>query len=206
MKLKLLSLTCILLMAASTQAQISGDVLGQHQMGSGSNPYVTGVASGCIYCHAPHSGIGSGTALWNQKLSRATYVPYTSSTYHQKGNQIPPLGADSSLCLSCHDGTIAPGSSIAYGNMLMYGSMNKTDLIGAADINGQHSLQPDHPFSLVLPIVDSPDLIASLVLQGRTGDVSGAVSLVKGNVECTTCHNPHVQNKDKVSQNFLVRD
>jgi len=29
---------------------------------------------------------------------------------------------------------------------------------------------------------------------------------VHGNIECTTCHNAHVQAKDTISQNFLVRD
>ena len=30
--------------------------------------------------------------------------------------------------------------------------------------------------------------------------------LIRGNVECTSCHNPHVQAKDPISLNFLVRD
>jgi predicted CXXCH cytochrome family protein len=50
---------------------------------------------------------------------------------------------------------------------------------------------------------DSLDLISTLV-QGKTGDP--AVNLIKGNVECTSCHDPHVQNKDQVSTTFLVRD
>jgi len=49
-------------------------------------------------------------------------------------------------------------------------------------------------------------LIASLAARGATGDPTGAVRLINGNVECTSCHNPHVQAKDLVSQNFLVRD
>ena len=32
------------------------------------------------------------------------------------------------------------------------------------------------------------------------------MKLIKGNVECTSCHNPHVQAKDPVSLNFLVKD
>jgi nitrate/TMAO reductase-like tetraheme cytochrome c subunit len=32
------------------------------------------------------------------------------------------------------------------------------------------------------------------------------VALVKGNIECTTCHNPHSQYIDPIAQNFLVKD
>jgi predicted CXXCH cytochrome family protein len=197
----------VLLAAGSVLAQvIGGDVLGQHQMSPGSGSSVTGGGAGCIYCHAPHSGIGGVTPLWDQKLSSATYIPYTTSTYHQQGKAIPTIGYDSSLCLSCHDGTLAPGSTVVYGNMTMFGAMNQADLVGAADISGQHPLQPQHPFSLTLPIQDSPDLAASLASQAKTNDPTGAVSLVKGNLECTSCHDPHVQNKDLISLNFLVRD
>ncbi len=30
--------------------------------------------------------------------------------------------------------------------------------------------------------------------------------LIKGNVECSSCHNPHIQSTDKLSPNFLVLD
>ena len=53
---------------------------------------------------------------------------------------------------------------------------------------------------------DSPDLVASLVSQGKTGDPTGRVRLVKGNIECTSCHNPHVQAGDPINLNFLVVD
>ena len=67
-------------------------------------------------------------------------------------------------------------------------------------------LQSSHPFSLVKPLQDNIDLISTLVSQGKTGDPTGAIHLVMGNVECTSCHNPHVQGTDKLSTNFLVRD
>jgi len=74
-----------------------------------------------------------------------------------------------------------------------------------ADVFGSN-LQGSHPFSLVLPLKDSPDLVATLVSQGKTADQSGAVQLVKGNIECTSCHNPHAQSVDPVVMDFLVRD
>ena len=91
------------------------------------------------------------------------------------------------------------GNTVAYGQITMKGSMNPSDTL-----NG--NMQASHPFSLVLPLQDNLHLVASLKATGKTADLTGAVKLIKGNVECTTCHNPHVQAKDLVSQNFLVKD
>jgi predicted CXXCH cytochrome family protein len=187
------------LMACSARAQVTGDVIGVHDLTAGSKSPITGARPGsCTYCHAPHSGIGNAP-LWNQTLSVQTYTPYSSTTSAQTGNAQPPLGKDSSLCLSCHDGTVAPGQTVVYGAVTMTGSMASPDVLGT-------NLQNSHPFSLVLPIKDSVELAASLVSQGKTTDPTGAVKLILGNIECTSCHDPHVQAKDPISQNFLVRD
>jgi len=79
------------------------------------------------------------------------------------------------------------------------GTMYTQDVFGG-------NLQPSHPFAMALPMKDSPDLVASLVAQGRTADPLGQVKLINGNIECTSCHSAHVQAKDTLSQNFLVRD
>jgi len=180
--------------------QITGDVIGVHDLSPGSKSPITGARPGsCSYCHVPHSGVGGSAPLWNQTLSKQTYSTYTSSTYHQKGNPQPPLGGDSSLCLSCHDGTVAPGQTVLYGKVSMIGEMRNADILGTA-------LQGSHPFSLILPLKDSIDMAASLAAHGKTADPDGKVKLIKGNVECTSCHEPHVQAIDKVSENFLVRD
>jgi len=190
----------IMLATGGMLAQITGDVIGAHDLSpSGQSPIKGGVGGSCLYCHAPHSGVADLTPLWNQTLSTQTYTPYVSSTYVEKGNTQPPLGADSVLCLSCHDGTVAPGQTVVYHKIPMSGKFNSSDVFGT-------NLQSSHPFSLVLPMTDSPDLIASLVSQGKTGDPTGKVKLIKGNIECTSCHNSHVQGIDKVNLNFLVRD
>ena len=198
---KLLFVCALVVLASGVMlAQISGEVIGAHDLSpSGQSPIKGGVGGSCLYCHAPHSGITDLTPLWNQTLSTQTYTPYVSSTYVEKGNTQPPLGTDSVLCLSCHDGTVAPGQTIVYHQIPMSGKMNSPDVFGT-------NLQSSHPFSLVLPLTDSPDLIASLVSQGKTGDPTGKIKLIKGNIECTTCHNSHVQGIDTVNLNFLVRD
>lgn len=176
------------------------DTLGMHNMSVGGGSSVTSPGSlGCTFCHAPHSGLGGNSPLWNQQYSSQAYTPYNSTTYKQQGNSTPILGKTSSLCLSCHDGTVAVGQTQAYGQLGVTGTMNKMDVLGT-------NLNSSHPFSLVTPIKDTPNLQASVVAQGATADPTGAVKLINGNVECTSCHNPHVQATDPVAQNFLVRD
>jgi len=136
--------------------------------------------------------------LWNQKLTTQSYSTYTSNTGKNITAQ-PALGGVSNQCLSCHDGTVAVGATVAYGQVTTHGAMNSPDVFGS-------NMQSSHPFSLVVPLKDSIDLAASLVGSGKTADLTGAVRLINGNVECTSCHNPHAQAKDPVSQNFLVKD
>src|SRR5215471_9902706 len=190
MKSALLASCAMLVLATGVaSAQMSTDVLGVHDLSpNGVKPVTGSVSASCLYCHAPHSGVGGMTPLWNQKLSTQTYTPYNSSTFTATGNRDnpqPPTGSSSTLCLSCHDGTIAPGTTVAYGSLGMSGKMQ--DVFGS-------SLQSSHPFSMVLPFKDSPDLVATLATTGATADLTGSVKLIRGNIECTSCHNPHRQN------------
>ncbi|MGB7549552.1 MAG: cytochrome c3 family protein [Terracidiphilus sp.] len=187
----------ILLTGTTLPAQVSGDAMGLHNLGPGSRSPITGARpDACAYCHAPHSGLNRG--LWNQKLTTQNYTLYGSDTEKNFGKQ-PLLGAGSNQCLSCHDGTVAVGTTVAYGQVTTSGSMYSWDVFGS-------NMQSSHPFSMVLPLKDNVDLVASLAANGKTGDPTGAVKLIGGNVECSSCHNPHVQAKDLVSQNFLVKD
>jgi len=201
----ILSLAWVLIVAmfvarSFAQVQPNGDVLGMHNLtlSSGASVYSQG-SLGCTFCHAPHNGLGANTPLWNQKLSQKSYVPYSSTTDRNQGNTQPTLGVTSSLCLSCHDGTVGVGQSAANGQLPTIGSMNSADSFGT-------TLTGSHPFSLVIPLKDASNLVASLATQGKTADPAGAVKLINGNIECTSCHDPHVQNIDKIAQNFLVRD
>ena len=187
----------VMLSATALKAQITGDTLGVHNLGPGSPSPITGArGDACAYCHAPHSGLNMG--LWNQKLTHQSYSTYTSNSEKNITTQ-PVLGGVSNQCLSCHDGTVAVGATVAYGQVTTHGAMNSADVFGG-------NMQSSHPFSLVLPLKDSVDLAASIVGSGKTADPTGAVQLINGNVECTSCHNPHVQAKDPVSLNFLVKD
>jgi len=189
-------LFCALIMAtAATKAQVpTTNVIGIHDMGPFGQSPITGGLTTCEYCHAPHSAHPDILPLWSQKLSTiSNYSLYTDPTMV---NQVlePALGSASNLCLSCHDGTVAPGQTSPYGNIKMSGSMNSQDVFGT-------NLTGVHPFNFKLPLQSAPNLLPSVVA-GQTGNP--AVKLISGNVQCTTCHEPHVQSIDPVAQDFLV--
>jgi predicted CXXCH cytochrome family protein len=156
------------------------------------------------------------TPLWDQKFSTATsYTFYQSPTMTNAGvttNGTLTLGTNSTLCLSCHDGTVAvtPGNLVPYGTVPMTGSMNPQDVLTATDIAAMH------PINFNLPICSSSDVCASLGLVSNlankpptTGDTTGKVHLIGGNIQCGTCHNPHVEYvnlKDTSDTFFLVMD
>lgn len=193
----LLAGLAFLMAGSGVFAQISTDVMGVHNLGpNGQSPIKGARPDFCAYCHAPHSGLNTG--LWNQKLTTQTYTTYSSNTETNASRQ-PILGSVSNQCLSCHDGTVAVGATVAYGQVTTNGSMSPQDVFGS-------NLQASHPFSLATPLKDSPGLAATLTSNGTTLDTTGAVKLINGNVECTSCHDPHIQAKDLVSRNFLVKD
>ena len=136
----------LLLVVAQSFAQVppTADVLGMHNLSlsSGSSVYSQG-SLGCTFCHAPHSGLGGNHAAVEPEV-----VAEILRTLHQhdrsnQGKTQPTLGVTSSLCLSCHDGTVGVGQSAAYGQLPTVGSMNSADSFGT-------TLTGSHPFSLVL--------------------------------------------------------
>ncbi|MFQ5537283.1 MAG: cytochrome c3 family protein [Gemmatimonadota bacterium] len=152
----------------------------------------------CVFCHTPHHSQPTAGPLWNRNLSAASYTPYDSPSLQSAVGQ--PTGP-SKLCLSCHDGTIALGSvlnahgqtqTLALENADPDGTMpSGSTLIGT-------NLTNDHPVSFVydgsLASADgelaapSTGSVGQLPLYPRSG----------GNVmQCTTCHDPHIDSPAK---------
>src|SRR5512147_3042169 len=131
MKRTRLSILVMLFASLSALAQFQGDVLGSHNLApNGASPVQGSMSASCLYCHAPHSGIGGNTPLWGHTLSSQTYSMYTSQTTQNIPVQ-PVLGDASSLCLSCHDGTVAVGQLVPYGTSGMTGNMATKDVFGS---------------------------------------------------------------------------
>jgi predicted CXXCH cytochrome family protein len=157
---------------------------------SGPGPVkATTVTEICVFCHTPHNA-NPAVPLWNQASSAATYQPYTSTT--MAATVGAPTGS-SKLCLSCHDGTVAIGNTINNGRVAMSGLNAAGQLTGNSSLGTD--LRNDHPISFV-PVIGA-DLV--------NPPAGGPVKLDKGGqVQCTSCHDPHRMDIDPTTQKFLV--
>lgn len=139
----------------------------------------------CLMCHIPHNS-DPASPLWNHTLSGATYTPYDSSTLIAAPGQ--PTGK-SKLCLSCHDGTVALGS---VHNMPWAEGGGAGVIVGLEDpLTGDAllstDLTDDHPVSFVYDSALASDNGELAAPSGLTGEVQ----LEDGQVQCTSCHDPH---------------
>lgn len=117
----------------------------------------------CLPCHVAHNAPEADAGpIWNHAV--------TEQTFYREGEEIT-LGANSKLCMSCHDGVTAVDS---YG-----GTIGSDTITGGADLGNDFS--NDHPVGIDYP-ADSHILEAP-------GDV--AAYLDDGKVECTSCHYAH---------------
>ena len=148
----------------------------------------------CLFCHTPHNA-RPAVPLWNHRSTVATYSTYSSSTLTVSGS-VPQPGGASKLCLSCHDGTIALGQTVNDGLIAMLNTgAGGTMPVGSSNLGTD--LTDDHPVSF-RPPVSNPE-----ILQPAPGD---AVALdPAGELQCTSCHDPHTEDRDPVSRRFLVK-
>jgi len=144
----------------------------------------------CVFCHTPHNA-NPAVPLWNHSLSAGVnYVPYTSSTMNVTVGV--PTGS-SKLCLSCHDGTVAIGSTVNNGMKTMSGVGSGGQLTGKSALGVD--LRDDHPVSF------APAGSSEIV----TPPPGSPVKLdANGQVQCRTCHEPHRMDIDSTTMKFLV--
>ena len=168
----------------------------------------------CVFCHTPHGAEGIPAApLWNRKLSGATYTPYTSSSIEANAAELAAgPGGSSKLCLSCHDGTLALGNVNVLG-----GKANQTIALNGTGPGGTMApgagtttgftrnlgvdLTNDHPISFTydaaLAVRDgelrTPD---GTTVGTRSPGVKPRLPLEAGQMQCSTCHDPHLRETD----------
>jgi hypothetical protein len=168
----------------------------------------------CVFCHTPHEATPSIVApLWNRTISTSTYIPYQSSSLDATVGQ---PGGSSKLCLSCHDGTMGVDKvnalngaknatiamvttgGVALASPVTMPNANTTGFTRNLGVN----LSNDHPISFTydstLATKDgelrAPEnsIVKTRVAQTNTRP---PMPLEGGQVQCTTCHDPHLNDK-----------
>ena len=157
----------------------------------------------CVACHTPHNADTAVTdaPLWNHTVTTATYTLYSNpGTLNATTSQ--PIGV-SKLCLSCHDGTVAPDSIV--NSPLASPPAVGLPLASNHYANLGTSLANDHPISFgynaALATADGAlyDPTSKSVTIGsgagstKTGNISDIMLFGDNNdqVECATCHDVH---------------
>ena len=157
----------------------------------------------CVFCHTPHTAMGMGP-LWNKEDPGTVYRTYYSPTLQAFGGTESrgSINGASKLCLSCHDGTIALGSTLSAGAIRMQGGVRglpaeSKDHLGF-DLSGDHPVSFPVTEALIGENNSRGDVPLKSLHQMRN---SGSARLDANDmVQCTSCHDAH----SNPSGNFLL--
>lgn len=179
----------------------------------------------CVFCHTPHHAEQTALVpLWNRKLSGATYTPYTSSSMDALGLGQP--GGSSKLCLSCHDGTLAIGAVNVLNGALTDQDPATADIAvtgtapdgtipegqGAAtgftrrlgtDLTNDHPISFTFDDNLAFSDGDLHPPSTSAAIDNRVPGVRPDVPLEDNQVQCISCHDPHIRDTVEPNIKFL---
>ena len=128
----------------------------------------------CAFCHTPHHAYqGSNPSdyypLWSRQLDTQSFTPYASSTINAIDWNADIAVGPTRLCMSCHDGTIAPDQH--YGNVGVVAGLAEnipgmglgSSWLGGPGVgSGTAGLSNDHPVGFnydtvaIGPATDAP--------------------------------------------------
>ena len=193
------SLLFAMLLAASGTA-LAGISSTKHNLSTSGTGTIKATAQTeiCVFCHTPHgASTVANTPLWNHSLSAVTSYGVYSNTNSINATDITAItatdGSTSSLCLSCHDGTIAVNaqnnvSNNALGEAMQGGTgagnafMSVTGNLGGTNT----ALTNDHPvnFTYDTTLVNADTKLTAVASLTE-------VKLFTGKVQCASCHDVH---------------
>lgn len=182
MKKLFLSLIAIAMFAFAGYAQITGSAHDFQGLAWNDDGVVSASEQICKACHTPHNAYAT-SPLWNHSSTVAAFTPYTNSTMNAVVGQ---PDAESKMCLSCHDGTVALDAF--QGN-----SVSPATMIAGAALVGT-VLTNDHPVSFTyntaLATADGGLYDPSTQNSGLGGTID-ADMLFSAKMQCSSCHDVH---------------
>ena len=199
---KMLLLTIALVLVAAGVASAASIVGTAHDMRTYFSTGAGITTQVCVYCHTPHMPAGrTQDPLWNHTLStQGGYGVYGSSTMNAAPTAMTGSdGSVGSLCMSCHDGTVAvntlwkqptDGAVGSTRNALGNTVLNAT-LQVATSAGGYlgTDLSNDHPVNFVY---DAALVGADKGIQPVATVVAAGLPLFTAStMQCATCHNVH---------------
>ena len=205
----------------NTKHNFSATVIPDLPGAASRDAHATSESQICAFCHTPHGATSAPQApIWNRQLSRATYIPYDSTSLD--ATDLGQPGGKSKLCLSCHDGTIALGAvnvlnrvedpvvdftgpGVGAGDTIPEGLGANTGFTRRLGVD----LTNDHPISFTFDSAQAerdgelydPARVAHL--GDRRPGLRPAIPLENNKVECVSCHDPHVRDTTGENIKFL---
>jgi len=168
----------------------------------------------CVFCHIPHNE-REGTPLWNRKMPTTVYNLYNSEFISRINYPAPQQlsevegrpGIVSRQCLSCHDGTVAIGAvyivrGTELGNSII--QMQNVNPDGTMPSTSTGYIGTDLSVHHPVAVEYNPDIQKSFSQGVKTSELKRPfpdppIKLYTYNgkyyVECTSCHDPHKENK-----------
>ena len=165
----------------------------------------------CIFCHTPHGG-SLDAPLWNRSMpSNSKYQHYSSATLSSTIDINRVVQAESLTCLSCHDGSIGVGDGLINNGGVRPSNWGAT-VVGIPRIGANRGLglgastddlRDDHPISFSYTAAMN-DANKPNQLNPDTEVEAAGLTLfgANQNVECSTCHDPHVTYDSNIDPAF----
>ena len=163
-------------------------------------PYPGASEEVCVFCHTPHGSNSNLEILWNRNVTDTAVFTLYSGVQGVPNNP-------SILCLSCHDGVSAEGEESAVNADDTHNVINSpgagheinpaTPNCNACHLNDDDDMYPVREWRIGPDLTDDHPISVSYENARNNDPVSfqlnplNGLKLVDGNVECTTCHDPH---------------